>query len=385
MTRAGLTDFQAIVAQLQAQPETVARRYAPNGRRDGPVWRALNPGRADRSVGSFWVNLAGPHVGRWRDEATGEGGDMLDLIQLALGCDRAAAVQEARAFLGIAEDETPEQRALRRRAAERAARQVEEARAQAEADAAKKRARARGLWMGAAPIENTPAAAYLTGRCVGIGDLGRAPNALRFVPRLRHYHEDEETGEVFEGEWPAMVAAVHGPWRPDAPPELIGAHITWLAPNGRGGWGKAPVPKPKKVRGQHRGGFIRLWSGWGPRGGKGRPIAQAREGARLFIAEGIEDALSAAVLLGDAPDVYIVAALNLGNMEAVELPPQLTDVTIIADQDPGEKQRAVIERAAVRLAGEGRRVGVWRNHHGGKDLNDALRMARAAERKEGAA
>ena len=64
------------------------------------------------------------------------------------------------------------------------------------------------------------------------------------------------------------------------------------------------------------------------------------------------------------------------------LPPALTEATIIADQDPGEKQRAVIDRAAARLAAEGRTVRVWRNHHGGKDLNDALRMARAHERQE---
>lgn len=384
MTRA-LSDFQAIVAQLQERPEAVARRYAPNGRRDGPTWRALNPGRADRHIGSFWVNVAGVHTGRWHDKATGEGGDMLDLIQLALGCDRAAAVQEARAFLGIADQETPEQRRLRHQAAERAREAAARQAAEAEATAARKRARARALWLGAQPIENTPAAAYLTGRCIGIHDLGRAPGALRFLPRLRHYHEDEETGEIFEGFWPAMIAQIHGPWQDGEPPAAIGTHITWLAPDGRGGWGKAPVPAPKKVYGQHRGGFIRLWSGWGPRHGKGRPIAQAREGARVFITEGIEDGLSAAVMLGEAPDTYVIAALNLGNMEAVVLPPALTWVKIIADQDPGAEQRAVIDRAVARLRAEGRAVDVWRNQHGGKDLNDALRMVRANEREEGAA
>ena len=96
-------------------------------------------------------------------------------------------------------------------------------------------------------------------------------------------------------------------------------------------------------------------------------------------------ALSAVVLKGQRPGVYVICALNLGNMRAVVLPPQLGSVVLIADQDPGEQQRAQIDAAEARFKDEGRLVHVWRNQHGGKDLNDALRMARARERQEGAA
>ena len=142
MTRAALTSFADIVALLQARPEDVARRYAPGGFVNGQQYRARNPGRADKRIGSFWVNVAGPHVGRFNDASTGEHGDMLDLIQLALGCDRRAALAEARAFLGIADDETEAQRALRQREAQRAREAAEAQAREAEAEKARERRRA---------------------------------------------------------------------------------------------------------------------------------------------------------------------------------------------------------------------------------------------------
>lgn len=384
MTRSALTSFADIVALLQARPEDVAARYAPGGYVSGQQYYARNPSRADRKIGSFYVNVRGPYAGRFRDESSGDKGDMLDLIQLAINGDRKAALAEARAFLGIADNETPAQQAVRQREAEQARQAAEDQAREVAADQARSRRRAHARFLHCKPIENTPAAAYLTGRCVGPADLGRAPGALRFHPALPYQHTDSETGEVIEGRWPAMVAAIHGPWKPDAPADFIGIHRTWIARNPDTGiWQKAPVPEPKKIMGQHKGGFVRLWSGWGPRGGKGPPISQAPEDAVVYIAEGIEDALSAVLIIRESmasqPASYVICALNLGNMAAVVLPRKLKRVVVIADQDPGEKQRAQIDAAEERFKAEDRAVRVWRNQHGGKDLNDAVRMARATE------
>ncbi|MEM9782153.1 MAG: toprim domain-containing protein [Pseudomonadota bacterium] len=382
MTRPALQAVQDISAQLRDRVEEVAHRYAPHGYQDGRVWRALNPGRADRNIGSFWINLSGPHAGRWHDASTGTGGDMLDLIGLAVGSERK--LDEARAFLGMSEDETPAQRKEReRRSAE--ARQVAAARRRkSEEKAAQARKRALALWMEAQPIKGTPAAAYLTARGVGPADLGREPSALRFHPELWHQAVDPETGEVLEGRLPAMVAAIAGGHVEGRPTPFIGLHRTYLARGDDGIWRKAPVPSPKKVLGAFGGGAIRLWSGFGPRGGKGRRLAEARPGARLYIAEGIEDALSAAVLLGEAQDVYVIAAVSLMNMRDVALPPAIRDVTIIGDQDPGPQAQAALRAAVEAHAHAGRRVRLWQNHHDGKDLNDALMKAREQE-QEGAA
>ena len=371
--------FDEIVAALQAQFEKVAEHYAPGGhRRNGKYW-ALNPGRADRRIGSFYIPLSGPYAGRWRDEATNEGGDMLDLIQLKLGCDRRTAVEEAKSFLGLAQ-ETPEARKRRKeREAELERQRAEKDREEVERQK-RKRQRAHAVWLASHErIEGTPVAAYLAGRAIGLDRLGRIPRALRYAPKLRYYWMDPATGEVFEGEYPAMVAAIHGPAQPGVRPEVIGVHRTYLEQvDGR--WGKARVPKPKLVMGQKQGGFIRLWTGIGPRGGKGAPLSRAPAGSRIYITEGIEDGLSVAVL---KPDARVIAACDLGNIGAVRLPPAIRVVVIVADNDPDPALWDVVERAMARFAAEGRTVlEPWRNHYGGKDINDALI---AATRAEGAA
>ena len=83
--------------------EAVCRRYLAAGRRQGHYWLVGDvrntPGR------SLFVRLRdsskGP-AGRWRDAATGESGDLLDIIRLALGLkDFANVANEARAFLSL--------------------------------------------------------------------------------------------------------------------------------------------------------------------------------------------------------------------------------------------------------------------------------------------
>jgi len=394
--RARFPSFQEIVDALQARPLDVAQRYAPNGHLNGGRWWSCNPGRDDKRIGSFHVSLHGAYAGRWRDEAGGAGGDMLDLIQLALGCDRKGALIEARAFLGM-DAETPAQAELRQRQVAKAKAQAERDARDHEALAAKKRGEAQALFMRCAErIEDTPVAAYLAGRGVGLDRLGRAPRAIRYAPSLHYRHElgaeiDRATGEVIrdaqviEGDWPCMVTAIGGPAGKDGVP-FWGVHRTWLAQRPDGSWGKAPVPVPKKVYGTKKGGFIRLIRGLGPRGGA-VPMSRAPQGSRAYIAEGIEDALSIGVInrmTGEPRDGtpwYAFAAVDLGNIREIRLPPQFTSVVIIADNDAGKPERAAIDRAVDRFAREGRTVSVWRNRFGGKDANDALRAALDAERE----
>jgi hypothetical protein len=199
--------FDEIVASLQARTRDVAEAYAPGGHVDGGRYWALCPWRTDGRIGSFQVGLTGAYAGRWMDFASGEHGDMLDLIQQSLGTDRRGALDEARRFLGIAE-ETPQQRAVRQRAAVRATEARRREEAEREAKAERTRKAAHRLWLECSPIEGTPAAAYLDARGIGPAQLGRAPNAIRFAPSLPYRHVDPETGEIFEGSYPAMVTAI---------------------------------------------------------------------------------------------------------------------------------------------------------------------------------
>jgi hypothetical protein len=101
------------------------------------VWKALGGGeiRHKRSRG-FWRNGDGWNISIdqtkncWYDFAASQGGGILDLIQVSLGCDSARAVEWARDFAGVPRRDLPagEKRdyARRRAAAEREAEQLVE-------------------------------------------------------------------------------------------------------------------------------------------------------------------------------------------------------------------------------------------------------------------
>lgn len=374
--------FTEIIAALQARPEDVARSYAPGG---GPVdgtgrYWTNNPARDNTSKSSFYVSTCGDYVGRWRDEVLGTHGDMLDLIEMVLGCDRKEALAEAKRFLGMV-DETPEARKIRLQQEAKAwQRQETDA-----ADAAVKRAQrgrdAQAMYLASqADLTGTPVAGYLAGRAIGLDRLGRTPNTLRYHPNLHYYYRDKKTGEVIQGDHPAMVAAIYSGWNEDgAPPEFLGVHKTYLQQDEAGNWIKLRVPKAKLLWGNKKHGYIRIWTGTGPRGGKGVSLNKAPPGSRLYIAEGIEDALSMAVL---NPSARVAAAIDLGNIQFMRLPPNISEVVIIADNDPDPQQMRPIDQAVAAFEGQGRKVSLWRNEYGGKDLNDALMMARDEEEGE---
>lgn len=376
MTRQSYT-IAEIRDMLNAQADAVAQTYAPpvsGSYTDKGLYFTLNPMRHDRSVGSFYVAISGPKVGRWSDHATGEFGDLIDLIQNSLNLSAADAIREARRFLGLSHD-TPEAQAARRRQIDNAKRK------QAEADAAQREKAVKTARMAARifleaqeRIKGTPVDYYLQGRGLDLARLGRQPRSIRFHERCFYRHIDTETGEVIEAHYPAMVAMIN-----NLAGETVAVHRTYLAFDGAR-WGKAPVPEAKKVLGRFGGCCIRVWTGTGPRGGKGASLSRCPPGSHVYIAEGIEDALSAAMV---APDLRVLAAISLSNFGAVRLPANVSEVTIIADADEGDEQKAALDRAVQAHAKAGRRVRVWINRHGGKDLNDALRDAQDGERQHG--
>lgn len=364
-------DFTQVVEELRARPLEVAQRYAPGGYVDKGKYWALNPMRNDRSIGSFYINLAGPHAGRFFDHATGDGGDMLDLIQGAIGSNRRGALDEAIAFLGLGGDLTPQQQRLRDRQAARARAAAERSRQDAEQDVARKRRRAHAMWLHAQPdLSGTPVAEYLANRGIGLAQLGHSPGCIRFHPALPYKEIDKETGEIFEGEYPAMVTAIHGPADGEGIPAFWSVHRTWLAPLPDGSIWTAPVPKAKKCYGSPKGGFMRLWRGRTD-GKMNRNLSKAGDSLRVFVTEGIEDGLSVALT---RPEARVLCAYSVGNFAEMVLPPQVSHVTLVADNDGPEGAKA-LEKALARLTSQGRKVDVWRNDHGGKDLNDAVMAA----------
>ena len=235
-------------AALAERAEAACARYLPNGRKQGRYWTAGDVrGAKGRSL---FVRLAPPGTpGKWTDGATGEHGDLLDLIRLSTG---AASLREAlaEAHRFLAQPVPP--------AASHPARYD-----RAEA--------ARNLWRRCGPIEHTHAQAYLHARAIR---TGRFP-ALRFHPSLDYRHDT--------GRWrrfPALVAAVT-----DNEGHLDGVQRTWLDPNRPV---MANVDRPRKALGHIHGRAVRF----------SRPGQTAC--STLLVGEGIETVLSLVTALPDA-------------------------------------------------------------------------------------
>lgn len=102
-----------LAMRLNEAAETLAQYLLPQGKRAGAEWKA---GSVSGEPGqSLSVRLTGVKRGVWRDFASGEGGDMLDLWAACRAMSMAEAIKDAKAYLGI-RDEMPKvpEKAFRR-------------------------------------------------------------------------------------------------------------------------------------------------------------------------------------------------------------------------------------------------------------------------------
>jgi hypothetical protein len=300
-------DASELAHRLARNAEAVCRRYLSNGRREGRYWMVGDvrntPGR------SMFVRLAGPESGKgasgkWTDAATGEHGDLLDVIRESCGLmDFADVAKEARAFLSLPQPEQP--RDERRRTLHPAPTGSPEA--------------ARRLFAMSRPIHGTLLEAYLRRR--GITSL-HGTGSLRFHPRC-YYRPDEHSATET---WPAMIAAVT-----DLDGRLTGAHRTWLNPEGfdPSRLGKAPIDTPRRAMGDLLGHAVRF-------GVAGDVMAGG---------EGIETMLSLRMAL---PNMPMVAALSAAHLAAILFSDMLRRLYIARDDDPAGDgaMTTLIERAS---------------------------------------
>lgn len=287
-----------LASRLGRQAEAVCKRYLGAGRRQGNYWQVGDvrntPGR------SMFVRLKdtakGP-AGKWSDAATGEHGDLLDVIRESLGLiDFADVAEEARIFLSLPPDPEPAPQQHTRTPAPSGS---------AEA--------ARRLIAMCQPNSGTLVEAYLRGR--GITAL-HGCGSLRFHSRC-YYRPDEHSPTET---WPAMVAAVT-----DLTDRITGAHRTWLAPDGSG---KAPIDIQRKAMGDLLGHAVRF----------------GLSGDVLAAGEGIESVLSAREVMLGMP---AAAALSAAHLAAIQFHDALRRLYVVCDNDRagGGARNTLIERA----------------------------------------
>ena len=323
--RPGNSDVAArLNERLAGDAEAVCRHFLPAGRRSGNYWIVGdvlgNPGR------SMFVRLrekCGRSCGRWTDAATGEFGDLLDIIRESMGLRSfGETLDEARRFLAM-----PPPQPERRGAKTPAPTGSSEA--------------SRRLFAASRPIAGTLVEAYLANR--GIDRL-EGCDALRFHPRCWHRLEDGRSLA-----WPAIIAAVT-----DLSGAIQGVHRTWLAREQNACdplLGKPPFPTPRRAMGSLFGHAVRF-----------------RRPADLLLAgEGIETVLSLRCLMPALPSA---AALSAGNLGALVLPKELSRLYVALERD-GESAAAfakLVERGradGIDVVGLQPRLG---------DFNDDLRL-----------
>ena len=273
----------AIAAALAERAEAVCRHYLSHGRRSGRYWIA---GDLHGAVGrSLFVRLSPPGTpGKWQDSATGEHGDLLDLVRIRSSSPTlAAALTEARSFL-----------ALRKQDLVPAAHDTVAA--------------AQRLWDRCGPVNGTHAESFLRAR----GLVHWRFASLRFHPGL------ETRDGATRLRLPALVAAVT-----NTDGDLTGVQRTWLDPHSPV---KADIATPRKALGRIFGAAVRF--------------GEIRD--TLLVGEGIETVLS---LVTAVPTISAAAALSAGSLGAFVLPPGLTHLVIARDNDEeGERAAARLKR-----------------------------------------
>jgi Toprim domain len=292
-----------LARRLARDAEAVCRHYLSHGCRQGRYWTVGDvqntPGR------SLYVRLHGPEsgpggAGKWTDAATGDHGDLLDLIARNRGLDRLGDIlDEVRAFLSMPRPEwAPTSRLTPAPTGSPEA--------------------ARRLFRVGRSVIGTAAEAYLRARAI------TAPldwPSLRYHPSVYYRAHEGAPREV----WPALLAAVT-----DLRGRITGVHRTWLDPIRRS---KAPLADPRRALGHLLGNGVRC--------GVADDV--------LAAGEGIETMLS---LKSVMPELPMIAALSANHLAALDLAPTLHRLYVARDSD------AAGRIAAERLRDRGAAAGI---------------------------
>lgn len=286
-------DLKALSRRLAQHTDAVCAHYLPNGRREGHYWMIGdvlgNPGR------SMHVRLTssthGHTAGRWQDHATGEHGDLLDLIQ---------ANQQLRSVIDAKHE------ALRFLSEPMKPRQQKPAQTRDPAVAAQR------LFHASRPIAGTRGADYLHSRAITCPlDL----KAIRFHPGCYYRPHRAIPLQTF----PAIISAIT-----DLAGNITAVHRTYLDPARPS---KLTVEEPKRSMGHILGHGIRI--------GEATDV--------LAAGEGLETVLSVRTLL---PHLPMVAATSAGHLGALLLPASLKRLYIILDNN--QAGRAAADRLLFR-------------------------------------
>ncbi|QFT95572.1 hypothetical protein FIU86_22145 (plasmid) [Roseovarius sp. THAF9] len=276
-------------ADLADRAESFCRQYFPEGRKQGNYWQVGDTsGAKGQSLAIRLQAQDGRKAGSWQDFATGEYGDLIDLLQERLGSvTLKETLSEARSFLGAApcpsvphdtrKDGLPN------------------------AGPSKRTARARKLFAAGKPVLGSLAATYLQGR-----SITRLGPALRYHPRVFLRQGEDDPDPLQRA--PALLAKIT-----DNRGQITGCARFYLGPSTGG---LAAIESPKRILGQLHGHAIRFWSG-SPR-------------TDLIVGEGLENSLSVGTAL---PEFDLASCLTATHLGLFIPPPGIKRIWIARDND----------------------------------------------------
>lgn len=352
-----------IVALLAARMEELAGAlglFGGSARRDGNDLVCLNPARPDdRHVGSFRIGLRGKYQGVCKDYSGDMSYDALDLICYRLGLSKVEGIKWAKGWLGLDGVNPPPPPVVQRQRPEFEDQALEYKKFWDNPEnAGKYRARALKLFLLGQnkSLRGTPVDGYLSARGINLALLGRQPRAIRYVSELSYYESDPAGKKVCLGRFPAMIALAQGP---DGVPRAV--HRTWLE-RIEGVWQKKNLANNKKMSNTYGGAFIPIWSGKSK-----KPMHQMTEGERVYITEGIEDALSVALHVSE---YRVVCGISVSNIRNILFPETVREIVVCADNDKeGSPAALQLEKTVEALERRGHAVMIARSRVG-KDFND---------------
>lgn len=362
-----MTSRMAVVKELlQRDVGSLVRELVPGARLAGGVFTAKNPRRADRSAGSFvvWAGGGGHVAGAWKDWATGECGDVVDLVCFVKSFSRGEALAWAEDRYSIRRMSAEERRRLAER--QTAKRVVEEREAQA--DELRRREAAARLFGSCVPrLYGTLVETYAEARGTPLRLMPTLEHSsFRFHPSLEWWlgaERDPETGRKIRPgpRFPALVSAMV-----DRGGTLRAVHCTFLAEDGRG---KAPVDRAKLMFPRTEGLVIRVSRGEA----RVSPETAAANGliGPGLVGEGVEDGWTWTVAM---PEARTFAAGSLaGLLHLPDLP--CVDAWLVSrDNDWSNPQAAdQFDRAMTRIKSFGKPAEALSATGGAKDFNDMVR------------
>ena len=293
--------------------------------------------------GSIVVNISGPKEGLWKDFERDEGGDIFKLIGREKGTDFKESVDYLSNFLNMeASPKISRLPSLQTR---------EQAQKEREIDHAKEIAQRLNavleLQMKSKSIENTLAETYIRDER---GIQGALSEDLRFIPKGTEF--------MYKGERKALKHDCFAAFGHNKVGELRSVQLTKLEDTGKRALSRDGEKLNKINYGLAKGSFVTL--------------QDAPEGIdRVFIAEGIESALSIKEAGVSGKIVASLGIYNIGNYQGGK------EIIICADNDE-HKQNARTQEILERIQNQfkeqqGRAVSIIKPFNPGQDFNDVLK------------